>query len=224
MLGKAAPDRNPPCAVPGALPTAQADGCEQPYRPTRPVTPPREAAPHRSEPRRPGQAGFQDARPVGHERAAPTRRRLGWQHPRQRRAQTHDRGSPNETRPPSERSLNTPEPASTTWPPGRRPPARRTSTQLRRTAQAQGLAVTDYAPAQDTDTITVTKATADKYHLRSIGDLKHVAGRLRVGAPQPLLTVPYGVPGLKKMYGVATASYPSTTPTTSSLPRTSCPC
>ncbi|MEV7817410.1 ABC transporter substrate-binding protein [Streptomyces flaveolus] len=86
-------------------------------------------------------------------------------------------------------------------------------TQLRRTAQTQGLAVTDYAPAQDTDTITVTKATADKYHLRSIGDLKHVAGQLILGAPQPLLTVPYGVPGLKKVYGVTFKQFVALAPT-----------
>ncbi len=54
---------------------------------------------HRSEPRGPGQAGFQDARPVGRERTAPGRRRLGRQHPRQRGAEAHGRGSPNETRP-----------------------------------------------------------------------------------------------------------------------------
>ncbi|WP_433445892.1 ABC transporter substrate-binding protein [Streptomyces sp. CA-142005] len=85
--------------------------------------------------------------------------------------------------------------------------------QLRRSAQAQGLAVTDYAPAQDADTITVTKTTADKYHLSSIGDLKRVAGRLRLGAPQPLLTVPYGVPGLKKVYGVTFKQFVALAPT-----------
>ncbi|MEU0603638.1 ABC transporter substrate-binding protein [Streptomyces sp. NPDC006393] len=86
-------------------------------------------------------------------------------------------------------------------------------TRLRRSAQAQGLAVTDYAPAQDVDTITVTRATADKYHLSSIGDLRNVAGRLRLGAPQPLLTVSYGVPGLKKVYGVAFKQFVALAPT-----------
>ena len=46
---------------------------------------------HRSEPRGPGQAGFQDARPVGRERTAPTRRPLRGQHPRQPRPEAHDR-------------------------------------------------------------------------------------------------------------------------------------
>ncbi|MFJ8363860.1 ABC transporter substrate-binding protein [Streptomyces sp. NPDC093984] len=85
--------------------------------------------------------------------------------------------------------------------------------QLRRNAQTQGLTVTNYAPAQDADTITVTKATADKYHLRSIGDLQRVAGRLRLGAPQPLLTVAYGVPGLKKAYGVTFKQFVALAPT-----------
>ncbi|MGI5143513.1 MULTISPECIES: ABC transporter substrate-binding protein [unclassified Streptomyces] len=85
--------------------------------------------------------------------------------------------------------------------------------QLQRSAQAQDLTVTNYAPAQDADTITVTKATAHKYHLRSIEDLQHVAGRFRLGAPQPLLTVPYGVPGLKKVYGVSFKQFVALAPT-----------
>ena len=55
---------------------------------------------HRSEPHGPGQAGLQDAHPVGRERAAPSRRHLGRHHPRQRRAEAHGGGAPNETRPP----------------------------------------------------------------------------------------------------------------------------
>ncbi len=67
--------------------------------------------PHRSEPRGPGKAGFEDAHLVGRERTAPSRRRLGRQHPRQRRAEAHDRGSPNETRPPPRPPLQAPAPA-----------------------------------------------------------------------------------------------------------------
>jgi len=75
-------------------------------------------------------------------------------------------------------------------------------TRLQTVAARQGLTVTNYAQAQDVDTITVTKATAARYHLSSIGDLKQVAGKLSLGAPAPLLTVPYGVPALKRVYGV----------------------
>ena len=64
----------------------------------------------RSEPRGPGQAGFQDAHPVGREGTAPSRRHLSRQHPRQRRAEAHDRGSPLETRPSPGRVLQAPAP------------------------------------------------------------------------------------------------------------------
>jgi len=74
--------------------------------------------------------------------------------------------------------------------------------QLRRVAANHGLVVTNYAPAQDVDTITVTKATAARYHLSTIADLRPVATKLSFGAPAPFLTVSYGAPGLAKAYGV----------------------
>jgi osmoprotectant transport system substrate-binding protein len=77
-----------------------------------------------------------------------------------------------------------------------------TYTQLQKVVAAKGFTVTDYAPAQDTDTVTVTKATAAKYHLTSIGDLKKVAPKMRLGAPAPFQTDAYGVKGMKKVYGV----------------------
>ena len=58
------------------------------------------------------------------------------------------------------------------------------------------------AAAQDSDTITVTKATAQKYHLSSIGDLAAVAGKLTFGAPAAFQTRPDGIPALKSVYGV----------------------
>lgn len=73
---------------------------------------------------------------------------------------------------------------------------------LQGVADAHGFTVTRYAQAQDADTITVTRATADRYRLKTIADLARVAGRLRLGAPAPFQTVPYGVPGLKSVYGV----------------------
>lgn len=59
-----------------------------------------------------------------------------------------------------------------------------------------------YSPAQDSDTITVTKATADKYNLKSIADLAAVDDKLTLGAPAQFRTRPDGVPGLKSVYGV----------------------
>jgi osmoprotectant transport system substrate-binding protein len=58
------------------------------------------------------------------------------------------------------------------------------------------------APAQDSDTVTVAKATAEKYHLSSIADLAPVASKLTFGAPAAFQTRADGIPALKKVYGV----------------------
>ncbi|MCZ4602402.1 ABC transporter substrate-binding protein [Streptomyces sp. Lzd4kr] len=85
-------------------------------------------------------------------------------------------------------------------------------TELRAAASKQNLRVADYASAQDTDTITVTGKTANKYHLSSIADLKSVAGELNLGGPAPLRTVPYGIPALKSVYGVEFKRFVSLSP------------
>ena len=56
--------------------------------------------------------------------------------------------------------------------------------------------------AEDKDTLTVTKATADKYHLTSIADLKPVADELTVGAGPEWKKRYQGLVGLKDLYGV----------------------
>ncbi len=70
--------------------------------------------------------------------------------------------------------------------------------------QAAGpkLTVLNYATAQDSDTITVTKDTASKYKLTSLADLCPVANQLILGAPQQFQTRADGVPALKSVYGV----------------------
>lgn len=73
---------------------------------------------------------------------------------------------------------------------------------LQTQAASNDFAVTNFATAQDSDTITVTKQTADKYHLSSIGDLKDAAGDLTLGAPAQFRTRADGVPALKSVYGV----------------------
>ncbi|NMO50107.1 ABC transporter substrate-binding protein [Actinoplanes sp. TBRC 11911] len=75
-------------------------------------------------------------------------------------------------------------------------------TQLQKAASAHGFAVSAYAPAQDVDTITVTRATATKYHLTTIADLQPVASKLALGAPAPFQTVSYGTKALAASYGV----------------------
>lgn len=73
---------------------------------------------------------------------------------------------------------------------------------LQTAASGQGLTVLNFARAQDSDTITVTMATAARYHLTSIADLKSVAGRLTFGAPAQFQTRADGIPALKSVYGV----------------------
>jgi osmoprotectant transport system substrate-binding protein len=73
---------------------------------------------------------------------------------------------------------------------------------LQQQAAANGFAVTNFAAAQDSDTITVTQSTASRYHLTSIADLKDVAGQLTLGAPAQFRTRADGVPALKSVYGV----------------------
>ncbi|GGM03647.1 ABC transporter substrate-binding protein [Nakamurella endophytica] len=64
------------------------------------------------------------------------------------------------------------------------------------------LKVLDQAKAEDKDSITVSAETASKYNLKSIGDLKSVAGDLTLGAPPEFKTRADGIPGLKAKYGV----------------------
>jgi len=64
------------------------------------------------------------------------------------------------------------------------------------------LTVLDKAPAEDKDAVVVTKETAAKYNLKSIADLKPVAGQLTLGGPPEWKTRLTGVPGLKAKYGV----------------------
>jgi len=81
---------------------------------------------------------------------------------------------------------------------------------LKKAAAAAGFATTKYSPAQDADTITVTKATADKYKLKSIADLKSVAGQLTLGAPAQFKTRTDGIPALEKVYGVKFGNFTPT--------------
>jgi glycine betaine/choline ABC-type transport system substrate-binding protein len=63
------------------------------------------------------------------------------------------------------------------------------------------------APAQDKDSVTVTAATAAKYNLKSIPDLRRVAGKLKLGAPLEFGAREQGVVGLKNTYGVVFGSF-----------------
>ena len=63
------------------------------------------------------------------------------------------------------------------------------------------------APAQDKDSITVTQATATKYHLTSISDLTPYAKDFVIGGPPEFKTRADGMPGLKNVYGLTFKSF-----------------
>lgn len=64
------------------------------------------------------------------------------------------------------------------------------------------LSVLTPAPAADTDTVTVTAETAQKWNLKSIADLATHSAEVRFGAPSEFLNRPQGLPGLKARYGL----------------------
>ncbi|MGD0706019.1 MAG: ABC transporter substrate-binding protein [Trebonia sp.] len=63
------------------------------------------------------------------------------------------------------------------------------------------------APAEDSDSMTVTAATAAKYHLKTIADLKPYASGWVLGAPSEFKTRPDGIAGLKANYGLTFKSF-----------------
>jgi osmoprotectant transport system substrate-binding protein len=64
------------------------------------------------------------------------------------------------------------------------------------------LTVLDKSTAEDKDAVVVTKETAAKLGLKSIGDLESKAKDLTLGGPPEWKTRPTGVPGLKKLYNL----------------------
>nr|WP_240496225.1 ABC transporter substrate-binding protein [Streptomyces torulosus] len=62
--------------------------------------------------------------------------------------------------------------------------------------------ILDSAAAEDKDSVTVTASTAKKYDLKTLADLKPVAGDLTLGAGSEFKTRTQGGVGLKKVYGV----------------------
>jgi osmoprotectant transport system substrate-binding protein len=69
------------------------------------------------------------------------------------------------------------------------------------------LTVLKSAPAQDSDSITVTQATATKDHLKSIADLKPYASQMVLGGPPEFKTRSDGIAGLKANYGLTFKSF-----------------
>jgi osmoprotectant transport system substrate-binding protein len=74
-------------------------------------------------------------------------------------------------------------------------------------ALPSGLEVLDKSPAADEDTIVVTKATADKYSLKSLADLKAVSKEMVAGGSSEFKVREAGLKGLKDKYGVEFKEY-----------------
>lgn len=64
------------------------------------------------------------------------------------------------------------------------------------------LSILNPAPANDTDTVTVTEATAQRWNLKSIADLVPYAAEVKFGAPSEFLNRDRGLAGLKAKYGL----------------------
>lgn len=69
------------------------------------------------------------------------------------------------------------------------------------------LTVLNPAPAQDSDSIAVTQATAAKDHLKTIADLAKYASQLVLGGPPEFKTRSDGIAGLKANYGLTFKSF-----------------
>ena len=72
------------------------------------------------------------------------------------------------------------------------------------------LQILNPSSAQDADSVTVTAKTAQKYHLKSIGDLKPFAHNMVFGGPPEFRTRADGLSGLKKNYGLVFKSFKPT--------------
>ncbi|MER6122705.1 ABC transporter substrate-binding protein [Streptomyces sp. NPDC001795] len=69
-------------------------------------------------------------------------------------------------------------------------------------ALPSGLQVLPYGMAADSDAFVVTRATAQKYGLTSLADLKKQNGRLVIGAAPEVKKRQVGAVGLKDVYGI----------------------
>jgi osmoprotectant transport system substrate-binding protein len=69
------------------------------------------------------------------------------------------------------------------------------------------LAVLEKSAAEDVDSLAVTQETADAKNLKTIEDLKGIAGDLTLAAQPEFKERPQGVVGLKKEYGITFGSF-----------------
>jgi osmoprotectant transport system substrate-binding protein len=78
-----------------------------------------------------------------------------------------------------------------------------TLTRLNGYLSRRGLRALQPAPAIDTNGFAVTRATADRYHLRRISDLLPVVSGMTLGGPPECPSRPYCQLGLQRTYGLS---------------------
>jgi osmoprotectant transport system substrate-binding protein len=76
-------------------------------------------------------------------------------------------------------------------------------------ALPKGVSMLTPSAAQDSDSVAVTRATAEKYKLKTIADLAPVASQLVLGGPPEWKTRKEGIIGLKELYGLEFQSFKS---------------
>lgn len=69
--------------------------------------------------------------------------------------------------------------------------------------------ILDSSKAEDKDSVTINPQTAQKYNLKSIADLKPVAGQLTIGGPSEFKTRKQGMVGLQNTYGLKFKNFQS---------------
>ncbi|GGG14521.1 putative amino acid ABC transporter, substrate binding protein [Rhodococcoides trifolii] len=76
-------------------------------------------------------------------------------------------------------------------------------------ALGSDLAISTPAPGEDKDAVVVTRATAERWNLKSIADLAQYSAQLKFGGTPEFTERVAGLPGLKDKYGVdvSTANY-----------------
>jgi len=72
--------------------------------------------------------------------------------------------------------------------------------------EKRGQTLLEMTPFSDSDAIAVLKATAEKYDVEEVGDLKKIPNLTLAGQPQ-FRTRTQGIPGLKKNYGVTDVKF-----------------
>jgi osmoprotectant transport system substrate-binding protein len=77
-----------------------------------------------------------------------------------------------------------------------------THTQLVRAVAPHHLTAFDPAPAEDTNTFVVTRATAERYGIDSLSDLAAVSRPLVFGGPPECVRRPFCLPALERVYGI----------------------